>query len=321
VKILIYGGGAVGLGIASCLLKSGVDTTILARRDTKQMLEEYGLFRKGIFGEFYFSPGSFRVIETLAEAAQFRYDYVLVCTKSYDTADAGSDLSLHNGILGDNGKIVLFQNGWGNAEIMVGYFPKESIYNARVITGFVRDEPHTVRITVHAEAIAMGSLFSVTSHEELGDLAKAITSGGIECSLTPDIGKIMWAKMLYNCALNPLGAIFSVPYGRLAENLESRELMNTIIREVYAVMGKHGFSTLWKTPDEYCEKFYTDLVRLTAKHESSMLQDIRAEQRTEIEALNGEVVRLGGIAGIIPPVNLTLTRMIRFIDSRHRTQD
>jgi 2-dehydropantoate 2-reductase len=321
MKILVYGGGAVGLGIASCLIKSGVDTTILARRNTKQMLEEHGLFRKGIFGEFHFPAGSFRAIETLAEAAQFRYDYVLVCVKSFDTPHAAADLLIRNEILGDYGKIVLFQNGWGNTEIMAGHFPKESIYNARVITGFVRDEPHTVRITVHAEAIAMGSLFMGTLHEELGDLAKAISAGGIECSLTPDIGKIMWAKMLYNCALNPLGAIFSVPYGRLAENPESRELMNAIIREVYAVMGKHGFSTLWNTPEEYCEKFYTDLVRLTATHESSMLQDIRAERRTEIEALNGEVVRLGEIAGIGAPVNLTLTRMIRFIDSRHRTQD
>jgi 2-dehydropantoate 2-reductase len=203
---------------------------------------------------------------------------------------------------------------------MAEYVSKRIVYSARVITGFVREESHRVRITVHADAIHIGSLFSGTQCEEIRDLCRAISAGGIDCFNTRDIGKDLWAKMLYNCALNPLGAIFSVPYGTLSENEESRDLMNAIIGEIFRVMEKHGFTTHWNTPDDYCRAFYKDLVRLTAAHESSMLQDIRAGRRTEIDAMNGEVVRLAASSDVHTPVNLTVTKMIRFIETRNRIQ-
>ncbi len=321
MKALVYGGGAVGLGIGSCLVKSGASVTFLARQETRLLLDSKGLAREGIFGDYHALPGSFRTIGSLDEVPSGEYDYILVCTKSFDTQHAASDIKNHVSMLGKKGKIVLFQNGWGNAEIMSGYLGKRVVYSGRVITGFVRTEPNRVKITVHADAIRIGSLFSDSSCEELLDLSQAITDGGIECVSVQGIGRDLWAKMLYNCALNPVGALFSVPYGVLAESEYSRELMNEIIAEIYSVMDKCGFSSHWKTPEEYNRKFYTDLVRLTAAHESSMLQDIRAGRKTEIDALNGEIVRLAYDAGISVPVNLTITRMIKFIESRNRKRD
>jgi 2-dehydropantoate 2-reductase len=318
MNALVYGGGAVGLGIASCLIKTGANVTILVRSDTKNLLDTKGLYRTGIFGEDHARPGSFEAITNLDELADKSFDFILVCTKSFDTGNAASDIARHIRLLGENGKIVLFQNGWGNAELMAAHLARESIYSARVITGFVRPDKNSVNITVHADAIHIGSLFRDTSCDEIAPLCQAISGGGIGCINVRGIGRDLWAKMLYNCALNPLGAIFSVPYGALSEHRETRAIMDSVIREIYGIMEKYGFATHWKTPDEYCAVFYEDLVRLTASHESSMLQDLRAGKRTEIDALNGEVVRLSKNPEAETPVNQMLANMIGFISSRNR---
>ena len=334
MKALIYGGGAVGLGIASCLILSGAKVDIIAREGTVSALRRGGLERTGIFGSVEVGPERFEAFASLDELlrlggrrlqdgglnldGEFGYDcdYVLVCTKSHGSPAAAADLSRHREILGDGGKIVLFQNGWGNAEIFAEHFPKDQIYSARVITGFSRPEKNVVEVTVHADSIHLGSLFA-SDLAPMAPLAEAITTGGIPAEVVPEVGKDLWAKMLYNCALNPLGAIFGVPYGDLAEVSASREIMEALIGEIFAVMKAAGYRTHWSTPDEYRAVFYERLLPPTARHVSSTLQDIRAKKSTEIEALSGAVVRLGEEVGVPTPTNATLYRMVKFMEARN----
>ena len=334
MRALIYGGGAVGLGIASCLILSGAKVDIIAREGTVSALRRGGLERTGIFGSVEVGPERFEAFASLDELlrlggrrlqdgglnldGEFGYDcdYVLVCTKSHGSPAAAADLSRHREILGDGGKIVLFQNGWGNAEIFAEHFPKDQIYSARVITGFSRPENNVVEVTVHADSIHLGSLFG-SDLAPMAPLGEAITTGGIPAEVVPEVGKDLWAKMLYNCALNPLGAIFGVPYGDLAEVSASREIMEALIGEIFAVMKAAGYRTHWSTPDEYRAVFYERLLPPTARHVSSTLQDIRAKKSTEIEALSGAVVRLGEEVGVPTPTNATLYRMVKFMEARN----
>ena len=316
MKTLIYGGGAVGLGLASCLLKSGLDVDILARPETVAALTQRGLTRDGIFGPFAAAPGTFAAYSSLADIRDARYDYVLVCTKSFDTRQAAQNLASRPGILRGDTVFVLCQNGWGNAEEFLERFPRESIYNARVITGFCRPESNAVTITVHAEPVHIGSLFT-PDNAPIAALAGAIARGGIPCDPTPSIEKDLWAKMLYNCALNPLGAVLGVPYGVLGRREDSRAIMDGVVREVFAVMAACGYHTHWAGAEGFLEAFYSALVPATAAHESSMLQDIRAGRRTEIDALNGAVVGLAGGKGVSVPCNAMLVRLVRFIEGKN----
>jgi len=344
MKALIYGGGAVGLGVASCLILSGAEVDIIAREGTVSALNRDGLARTGIFGSVKLGPSEFGAHASLddllgdregskQEPASGRgeglehdcdynndYDYVLVCTKSHGSEKAASDLALHPEILGTGGKIVLFQNGWGNAEIFAARFPKDRIYSARVITGFARPEKSVVEVTVHADSIHIGSLFG-SDLAPMRPLAELITRGGIPAEVVGEVGKDLWAKMLYNCALNPLGAIFNVPYGVLGLDPSSREIMEAVIAEIFSVMEATGHRTHWSTADEYIAVFYEKLLPPTVRHESSTLQDIRAQKSTEIEALSGAVVRLGEEAGVPTPVNWTLYKMVRFMEGRNLSAD
>ncbi|MCJ7729324.1 MAG: 2-dehydropantoate 2-reductase [Sedimentisphaerales bacterium] len=322
MKVLIYGAGAVGLGLASCLLlrlrsgqvKSRVEVCLVARPNTVRELRQGGLSRSGIFGRFHAEPEIFSAYESLDEIGNRNFDFILVCTKSFDSAAAAEDLSRHPGLFGQHTKIVLCQNGWGNAEKFIVHFPKERIYSARVITGFTRHKPNEVEITVHADAIHIGSLFGcdITCMEAL---AKAIAEGGIPCVTVPDIEKDLWAKMLYNCALNPLGAILDVPYGALAENPHSRDLMNRIIEEVFAVMLVAGFQTHWQSAEGFLKVFYDKLVPDTASHKSSTLQDIAAGKKTEIDALTGAVLALADKYRIEVPYCRSVYAIIKFVEA------
>lgn len=316
MNILVYGGGAVGLGLAGALIQAGENVTIIARRKTADILREKGLARKGIFGDLQWPSRRFQVFESPPAQGESAYDHILVCTKSYDSAAIAQALGENTHLFGDQTQIVLCQNGWGNADHFVSRFGPDRLYNARIITGFQKIAENTVHITVHADAIRIGSLFR-TQTNRIEGLCAALTKGGIPCEATRHIDRDLWAKLLYNCALNPLGAIFQVPYGDLGDSPHTRDIMETIIREIFSVMTHAGYKTYWDVPEKYLTHFFDKLIPMTAKHEASMLQDIRAKKPTEIDALNGAVVRLGHCHGVATPANQQICRMIQFAEERY----
>lgn len=315
MDVLVYGGGAVGLGLAASLLKAGKTVTILARADTAEQLRNDGLQQKGIFGTYHAPSTRFRIWETIAQDTGGNpFDYVLVCTKSNASGPVARDLNDHPHVLGPHTKIVLCQNGWGNAGTFAAFFSEAMLFNARVITGFQRPRPNTVDITVHVAPVRIGSIY----HDRTADidpLCVAIQAGGLPCESTGEIVKDLWAKMLYNCALNPLGAIFRVPYGALGASPHTRAIMEDVVREVFQVMAAAGHETYWSRPEDYLSLFFDELIPTTAKHEASTLQDIRAGKPTEIDALNGAVVTLGDRYGVDVRTNRQICRMIKFAEN------
>lgn len=314
MRALIYGGGSVGLGVASCLLKSKAQVDIIAREDTVLPLRKDGLVRTGILGDYYADPATFDCYLSLDEIQKKVYDYILVCTKSFDSFEAAKDLSKYSSLFDKETKIILFQNGWGNAEVFLSFFSTERIYNARVITGFRRVKNNEVLITVHADSIHIGSLFG-GDLSGIENLCESIRKGDIPCEKTDEIEKDIWAKMLYNCALNPLGAILDVPYGVLAEREFTRIIMKGIVEEVFNVMELAGYKTHWRQPSDFLEVFYKKLVPDTAEHKSSTLQDILAKKKTEADALNGAVIKLAKEYGAEVPYNSVVYNMVKFIEA------
>ncbi len=192
MNILLCGAGAVGLGLASCLLKAGERVDLIGREATVTALQQNGLQRTGLFGDFTAAPDSFGVYASLSDLPETDYDYLLVCTKSFDTRTSAEQIAAIPFLKNASTPIVLCQNGWGNAEIFAEHFPKERIQSGRVITGFRRPQKHQVDITVHADAIHLGSLFD-DDVSGLEPLSAAIDGGGIPCAVTPTISKDLWA--------------------------------------------------------------------------------------------------------------------------------
>jgi 2-dehydropantoate 2-reductase len=154
----------------------------------------------------------------------------------------------------------------------------------------------------------------VLPDETIAHLATALTEAGIPTLPTDRIHAYIWGKILYNCALNPAATLLRAHYGELAEHEETREILNRVVEEIYAVAEARGVDLLVPTPGEYLGVLFDRLIPATYDHHPSMLQDMRAGRRTEIDAMNGAVVRYGREAGIATPANEFLTLLIHALE-------
>lgn len=314
MNILVIGAGSVGIGLATSMLSQNVKLDLYARGETANAIRKNGMKRTGLFTHYSFAPDEFEVYEDYDEIPRNAYDYVFITSKTTANDDISKKLNENRRILKENAKIIIFQNGFGNDEYYLRYFSKSEVFSARVITGFTRPERHISEVTVYTEPILIGSLQG-ENPSELQEIADRITSSGIRCELTDEVEKYLWAKMLYNCSLNPLGAILDVNYGKLTENEYTIELMNRIIEEIFNVIKASGYSTLWDSPEEYEDIFYSKLVPDTYNHYSSTHQDIQRKIKTEIDSLTGKVIDLGEKNNIDVTTNKIIYNLIKAIES------
>lgn len=314
MNILIIGAGSVGIGIATSLLSQDADISILARGKTAKAIKENGIKRTGLFTNYSFTKDEVTVYEDYVEIPKNEFDFILITSKTTANEDISTKLNENKDILKENCKILIIQNGFGNDKPYLRYFSKSQVYCARIITGFTRPERHISEVTVYTEPILLGSLQG-ENPECLSPIAEMITESGIKCELTDEVDKYLWAKMLYNCTLNPLGAILDVNYGKLTENPYSRELMDTIIDEIFEVINASEYETLWDNGDEYRDIFYSKLVPDTYNHYSSTHQDIQRKIKTEIDSLTGTVIELGEKYNIDVSCNKIIYNLIKSIES------
>jgi 2-dehydropantoate 2-reductase len=312
---IVFGAGAVGLGLASALLAAGSRVRIVARGATADALRTHGLLRTGLFGRVSAPPGSFGVAESADALPGGAADFVLVATKAFDTDAAAAALAAAPHAVGARTRFVLCQNGWGNAERFAARFPAERVYSARVITGFRRPALHHVEVTVHAEPVHVGSLFGASA-AAVAPLCAAIAKGGLPCQPSSRIAEDLWAKLLYNATLNPLGAILGASYGALGTSPHLRPVMEALAHETFAVMRASGFRTHWPNAEAWLADFRARLLPPTAAHESSMLQDLRAGRRSEIDAITGAVVELASRHDVDVPVSRSVLALVRFLELR-----
>lgn len=314
MNVLVIGAGAVGIGLAASMLSQNANVSIFARDETARAIKENGIERCGLFEHYSFSRDEITVYESYGEIAKNTFEYVFITSKTTGNDDISKNLNENRDILKDNFKIIIFQNGFGNDEPYLRFFEKNEVFSARVITGFARPERHISEITVYTEPILIGSL-QKQDPSDLKPIADMITASGINCELTDEVDKYLWAKMLYNCALNPLGAILDVTYGKLTENEYAIEIMNNIIDEIFEVIKASPYETLWDNSDEYKDVFYSKLVPDTYNHYSSTHQDIQRKIKTEIDSLTGKVIKLGEINNVDVSTNKIIYNLIKSIES------
>ena len=314
MNLLIVGAGAVGVALGAGVHSAGHEVSIYARGATKKAIEQDGLHRRGVLGDVDVPAELVNVQDDFGQFSPNSFDYVLICVKTTANSQIAELLWKHREILRDCGKLVILQNGWGNDCFYRNYFSKEQICSGRVITGCQRQKPNVSETTVSAASVLLGNLYGFDV-APLEPLAQAIDRGGFPCQTTEDVSAALWAKMLYNCALNPLSAVLGLHYGALGDAPEGRAIMDGLIDELYAVMNAAGFRTYWATPEEYRAEFYGKLLPDTYHHNSSTLQDIRKRQRTEIDAMTGKILELAEEYGVDVPMNTMLYRQIKTIEA------
>jgi len=306
MRYLVIGTGALGTVFGGLLGRAGHLVKFLGRGSHFKSLRRKGGLIDGIWGEYRLKPVSVPQPGDL-------FDVILLCVKAFDTAAAAREA---NSWLAPEGFVVSLQNGLGNLEVIAQECGNRRTIGGRVIFGAQVVQPGRVTVTVYADQVLLGAMDSSFPEENLARLVQHFNQAGIPTARVPDIFPHLWGKVLYNCALNPLGAILGVPYGALGDHPETREIMRCIIEEIYQVAAAKGVTLLIPTADAYFRHFLDDLVPPTAAHWPSMWQDLQAGRRTEIEALNGAICRYGRELDLATPYNDAITRLVRFVEGR-----
>ena len=305
-KIGIMGAGAIGSVIGGMLARQGHKVTLVGRKPHIDEIRKNGLHISGIWGDYTICD--LNAVTTPPYEVQ---DIVILTVKSFDTATAAKEAMP---MVGTNTVVVSIQNGLKNIEMLTEIFGNQNIIGGMAIFGAVLNEPGNVNVTVIASETLVGELDgSLTSRVD--DIVNMLASAGIPTKPSNNIMRDIWHKALYNIALNSLSAIFQVSYGQIADNTDTRWLAEQMIIEAVKVAKASGQYLGINTADDYLEILWNQKLPPTRDHKSSMLQDILRGKKTEIDYINGAIIRLGAEYGIETPYNSAIVRMVKAKES------
>jgi 2-dehydropantoate 2-reductase len=295
IRVAVLGAGAVGCFYGGMLARAGHQVTLIGRPVHVEVFRKSGLRFEGLqFDEQV-------PVEASTEAAAVRgARLVLFCVKSTDTEQAAAQIAPH---LDADAIVVNLQNGVDNADRI----------QARVSRPVV-----TAAVYVASEMKGPGHL----KHHGRGDIVigpheqvKAwFESAGVRTVVSDNIAGELWAKLVVNCAYNALSAITQLPYGRMIEGPGIRETMRDLVEETLAVAKASGVSMA----TDMLARTYRIAEAMPTQY-SSTAQDLARGKPTEIDHLNGYVVRRGQELGIATPANRALHALVKLLEAKQAT--
>ncbi len=298
MNIAVVGPGSMGLLLAARLKQAGAPVHLLDYRPERAA----HINGQGVILE-HGEGSDTHAIPAWAEPAELAgMDLAVVCTKAYHTQEVARVLGRH---LAPEARALTLQNGAGNVEALVEALGEERVLGGITSEGATLLGHGKVRHAGHGQTHigpASGPVDEFTI--QVLDL---LLAAGFEASATEGVQDLIWTKLVINVGINPLTALLEVKNGRLLELPAARRLMADAVKEAVAVGQARGIRFLHSDMLAAVE----DVARRTGANVSSMLQDIRAQRRTEVDYINGAVVRAGDEQGVPTPVNATITNLVK----------
>jgi 2-dehydropantoate 2-reductase len=227
-------------------------------------------------------------------------DLVLFCVKSNDTAAAGKDIAAH---LKDRATILSLQNGVDNAERLQAVLQR-SVVPVAVYVATDMPAPGHVRHHGRGELV-------IGPCPASADIATTFGDAGIPTRVSEDVIEALWTKLIVNCAYNALSAIAQLPYGRLIQIEGVIDVMRDVVCECVDVAGRCGVAV----PGDILETVFGIAASMPNQY-SSTAQDLARGKPSEIEYLNGYVVRKADEFGVSTPANRSLLVMTRLAEAK-----
>jgi 2-dehydropantoate 2-reductase len=300
-KVLIVGCGAVGSLFAAHLAEGGeVDVYAL---DTSQEHVD-AINRNGLR-----LSGAAEVHVKLAKASTDPSelpvcDYGIVATKAIHTAQA---IKAAARCFDGNSAVCSVQNGAGNEEIIAERI-KNVIRGTTFPAGHVV-EPGHVGFDIKGDTWIGPFEPSNVAMERVEELAGFLTRSGMNTIALPDARGAQWTKLIFNAATNPVGALTGLHHGAASRFPPTRELFEALIQEGEAVAKALGIE-LHGDPRELVAKG----ANAPGRHKASMLQDVLAQRATEVDFMNGAIVKWGEKSGVPTPLNRAMWALVRGLE-------
>ncbi len=307
MKIVVVGPGAIGCLFAAYLAKSKEDVWLLDKSISRAAkINECGVSLEGSSGVWQAKPKATANITEIGKA-----DLVILCVKSFHTKMAIEQIVP---LLNEETKILTLQNGIGNVEII-----SELVGQERVIAGVTNEgatliDVGKIRHGGRGETI-IGTVDGKTP-VAMRMIREIFNKVGLECKMSRDIKSLLWSKLIINVGINALSAITRLPNGKLIEYEGTKRILRDAVTEAAKIAKRKRIKLVFDDPlakvEAVCEG--------TQDNYSSMLQDVLRKKRTEVEFINGVIVRLACELGMDVPTNKFLLDLVKTIESSYTQQ-
>jgi 2-dehydropantoate 2-reductase len=305
MKIGVVGAGAMGSLFGARLVEAGGADVVLVDVDKAHIdaIREKGL-------AFESRPGSRRVrmrATTSADEAG-KVDFVIMFCKYPDTPQA-----IRKSLPMLTGDTVVWtpQNGVGNVDVIAGHVPKARIAKGLTSATSMRTAPGQIHTNFQGETETFIWPVAGGANDVVSEAARLLTGAGLPTFLASDIDYRIWRKLCVNAALSMPTAAINTRIGAIGETETGQALMRGIVAEVVAVAGAKGIPLTFDDGFGYVE----ELRRKAFEHVGSATFDMQNKRITEVEAVNGAVVREGRKVGVATPINATITRLVHLLEA------
>jgi 2-dehydropantoate 2-reductase len=296
LKVAVMGAGAVGCYYGGMLARAGHDVTLIARPQHVDAIRSAGLHMETrTFDEHVALAAGAE-----ASAAQGA-DLVLFCVKSTDTESAGAQLRPH---LSERALVLCLQNGVDNADRLRAVLPPGQVAAAVVYVASEMAGPGHVKHHGRGELVIEPSAASPA-------VAQALIAAGVPTEISDNVRGALWLKLIINCAYNALSAISQLPYGAVVQGPGVAGVMREVVDECLAVAQAEGVIV---SGDAHAA--VRKIVETMPSQYSSTAQDLARGKKTEIDYLNGLVVRRGEVLGLATPANRVLWSLVKLLEAK-----
>jgi len=308
-SIAVVGAGAVGSYYGAMLARAGHRVTLIGRAPHVAAIERSGLqLHRGGQVE------SIRLGASTELSAVRDADLVLFCVKSTDTESVGRDIAPHVKI---DALVLSLQNGVDNAPTLARLV-RGTVVPTVVYVATAMPEPGAVKHNGRGELV-IGPLDAAQANDaalqqQLQAAVALFATADVPVKISPDVMAELWSKLLLNCAYNAISGLAQLPYGVMAAVPDVVELQRAVVREVVAVAHADGVTLDLDVSLQAMER----LAATMPNQHSSTAQDMARGKRSEIDHLNGTVVRRGAALGVATPANQALYALVKLVEAGRR---
>jgi 2-dehydropantoate 2-reductase len=304
-RIAVLGAGAVGCYFGGMLARAGAPVTLIGRPPHVEAITRHGLFFDGLHFQQQIPVSASTQVSAVRDA-----EIVLFCVKTLDTEEAAKSLAPH---LAPGAVVISLQNGVDNVE-RIRSAAQIDAFAAVVYVAAAMTAPGRVKHSGRGDLI-LGDLPGRAEEDghrrrQLESMAALFERAGVPCRVSENVEGELWTKMIINCTYNAVSALGRAQYYRATGNRWTREVMVKVIEEALAVARAAGV----RLPDGDMVESVLEISETMANATSSTAQDLARGKRTEIDSLNGYLVRRGAEVGVATPVNQTLHALVKLLE-------
>lgn len=312
MKIAVVGAGSLGCLYGGHLAASGQDVWLLHHREAHaEALQDRGIRIRGARKDEVASKAPITVNATTDAAEVGVADLVIILVKAHQTAQALDD---HRGCIGPETIVMTLQNGLRNYDLLRDRFGDRRAVGGVAYQGGVMVEPGVVNQSSRGHSVIGGP-----NSDAVERVRHAFEVANLEIVSVDDPTSHIWNKQLVSLAIKPLAALTRLTNDGLVADDGLCEVMDAILTEASAIADAEGIDVdATGVVNELRETFGGES---NGGHTSSMLQDVEASQKTEIDEINGAIVDIADEHGIDVPTNRALTELVRGLERSYGTRD